>query len=492
MKKIFFTISITSLVFFTACVNDADDFNDDHSLIYEVPAELSLANAQRELVDQMTTPSVNLNVFRFFQHYWATTTYASDARFNFAGTRKIPDNTWLALYADVLGNLNTAKKTVSLEVKPSTVTQADWDIQQANKIAILDILQVYTFQILVDSFGDAPYSEALDPANVLPSYDDDATIYPDLISRLDSDLAILNSAGSSFASGDFIFNGDVESWRMFANTLKVKIGINLADVNPGLAQETVESGFNGGIFNENVEFTYSTSSPNFNPIYSELVASNRNDFVPEEGIVDEMNALEDPRREKYFTIYTELDENGNIVFQGYKGGIVGIASPYLLHSHVGDDLKLADAPGLLFDAAEVNFYLAEAAARGYAVGGSVEEYYNTAIEASFNQWGVGGVDAYLSQPNVAYSTAPGDWKQKIGTQAWIAMYNRGFESWNFYRRLDYPVMTAPNAVPEADGKVPVRLTYPINEQTVNGANWEAASTAIGGDELTTKVFWDVN
>jgi len=72
------------------------------------------------------------------------------------------------------------------------------------------------------------------------------------------------------------------------------------------------------------------------------------------------------------------------------------------------------------------------------------------------------------------------------------MFNRGFESWNFYRRLDYPVMTAPLAVPAADGKVPVRLTYPINEQTVNGANWRAASQAIGGDKLTTRIFWDKN
>lgn len=93
-------------------------------------------------------------------------------------------------------------------------------------------------------------------------------------------------------------------------------------------------------------------------------------------------------------------------------------------------------------------------------------------------------------PNVVFSAA--NWKLKIGQQAWIAMYNRGFESWNFYRRLDYPVLTAPNAVSAAAGKVPTRLTYPINEQTVNGANWTAASSAIGGDKLTTKVFWDIN
>jgi hypothetical protein len=41
-------------------------------------------------------------------------------------------------------------------------------------------------------------------------------------------------------------------------------------------------------------------------------------------------------------------------------------------------------------------------------------------------------------------------------------------------------------------KIPVRLIYPINEQTLNGTNRTAAATAIGGDVATTKIFWDVN
>jgi hypothetical protein len=39
--------------------------------------------------------------------------------------------------------------------------------------------------------------------------------------------------------------------------------------------------------------------------------------------------------------------------------------------------------------------------------------------------------------------------------------------------------------------VPTRLTYPISEQNLNH-NYTAASTAIGGDEQTTKFFWDKN
>jgi hypothetical protein len=37
---------------------------------------------------------------------------------------------------------------------------------------------------------------------------------------------------------------------------------------------------------------------------------------------------------------------------------------------------------------------------------------------------------------------------------------------------------------------PVRFTYPILEQNINSSNYDAASTAIGGDRVTTKLFWD--
>ncbi len=487
MRKIFSILTIGSLTILTGCVNGDEDFNNNQSQPYEVPSELLFTNAQKELMDQMETPSVNLNVFRFFQHYLATTIYRNDARFNFTGTRKVPDNMWLALYTDVLGNLNETKKVIAGEVNPTATSQAAWEKQQANKLAIVNLLEIYTYQVLVDSFGNVPYTEAAKPESiVLPKYDDAKTIYENLISRLNTIVATLDSGYSSFETGDNIYNGDVGEWIIFANSLKLKIGINLADVNPTLAKQTVESAYASGVMLTNAEnslFKYDATSPNFNRLYAEVIASNRNDFVAEEGIVDVMNDLNDPRRPFYFT-----EVSGG----GYVGGTVGLTNTYSANSHIGDALLPASKPGLLFDAAEVNFYLAEAAARGYTVGSSAQQYYQNAIERSMQQWGVSSaaIATYLANPNVVYSAA--NWKQKIGQQAWIAMYNRGFESWNFYRRLDYPVLTAPNAIPAADGKVPTRLTYPINEQTVNGANWSTASSAIGGDKLSTKVFWDVN
>jgi hypothetical protein len=97
------------------------------------------------------------------------------------------------------------------------------------------------------------------------------------------------------------------------------------------------------------------------------------------------------------------------------------------------------------------------------------------------------VDTYLNDPAVAYGTAAGNYKQKIGTQKWIALYNRGYEAWTEYRRLDYPVLTVPST---AKSGFPNRLTYPTNEQTLNNASYTEAAGKIGKDDVETKIFWD--
>jgi len=105
-------------------------------------------------------------------------------------------------------------------------------------------------------------------------------------------------------------------------------------------------------------------------------------------------------------------------------------------------------------------------------------------------WGVSDADAndYLAQASVSYGTAAGDFKEKIGTQKWLALFDRGVEGWAEWRRLDYPILNPPEGMTYGD--IPTRMPYPYNEDTQNKANWEAASAAIGGDEPTTKLFWD--
>lgn len=467
----------------TSCVND--DFNDNNKRPYVVPAETLLTNAEKELITQITTPSVNNNVIRFFVQYWTVTTYTDEPRFDLI-SRAIPDKYWENLYRKVLGNLETARNVIIKEVTPPGTTSDVWSKQQKNKLAIIDIIQVYTFQILVDTYGNVPYSEALDPNIILPKYDDAETIYNDLILRIDKAITDLDETGKTFAFGEMFYNGSIPKWKMLANSIKLKIGINLADHNPAKAKGIVEEAYNNGVITTNAEnatFKYDAVAPNFNPIYENIVASGRNDFIPSSTIVDAMNMLEDPRRAIYFTKVNGI----------YKGGINGKTNTFSLFSHLGSDFHKADLKGILMEATEVNFYLAEAASRNYTVG-DAKKHYENGIRTSFESWGIGAqADAYIA--TVPYNS--GNWKALIGQQEWIALFNRQIEGWNMVRRLDTPQLNLPDGVSPSLGLntfgYPQRMTYPINEDTVNGANKQDAIQAMGGkDGLNHKIFWDIN
>jgi hypothetical protein len=339
-----------------------------------------------------------------------------------------------------------------------------------------------------------PYSQALDISIIHPQYDDAAGIYSDLISRIDAALASLDPAFGSFGSADLIYGGDVEKWKKFANTLKLKIGITLSDANPTLAKSTVEAAVSAGVFtseDDNALLNYQ-SATHTNPLYTNIVTSGRDDFVAANTVIDLMNSLTDPRLGLYFTLVDTSSVQG-VQKLAYSGGLYGYSNPFTKYSHIAPPILDPTFHGILLSYDEVLFYEAEAAARLFTVGGTVNELYNSAITESILFWGgsTGEAVAYLAQPNVAYATAKGAWQQKIGTQAYIAFYTRGLEEYNEWRRLDFPILNMPPTISNYD-QIPKRYTYPINEQTLNNKNYLSASAVIGGDLLTTRIFWDKN
>ena len=473
MKRLFFVI-IVLLGISTSCTKNFEDFNTDKKRPVEVPGVYLFANAQKALADQEASTSVNLNVWKLWSQQWTETTYTDEANYDIIN-RNIANAQFQVYYRDILRDLKEAAIILEAEVVDGDVAA----IEKKNRLLIIDVLQVYAFSQLLEIFGDIPYTEALDIDNIYPKYDDALSVYKDLIARLSADVAGLDVSQGSFGGDDLYLGGDVAMWKKFANSMKVRLGITIADADAATAKAAVESAYAGAYAPDEVCQLVYLDETNCNPLYADLVQSGRSDFIPANTIVDMMNTLEDPRRPAYFTEYEG----------GYKGGPYGESNPFAQHSHVGDAMYQFDYPSVLVDGIEVAFYLAEAAERGFSVGGTAESYYNAGITASFTKWGISGVDAYLAKPEVAYATAAGDWKQKIGTQAYFAYYVRGLVAYTTWRRLDQPMMNVAPTIGSVD-EIPVRFTYPVREQTLNKANYEAAAAAIGGDDLLTKLFWD--
>ncbi|WP_247231843.1 SusD/RagB family nutrient-binding outer membrane lipoprotein [Telluribacter sp. SYSU D00476] len=478
MKKIL--VFILPMILMVSCVDSLEDYNIDQKRASNVPAPAFFTNAVKNLSDALTTPNVNNNNFRLYVQQWATTTYLDEPRYNLTA-RTIPQALWQSIYRDVLSDLREARRIIEAD---QTLAPA----VKANQLAQNEIIEVYAWSVLVLTFGDIPYSEALDPLNPLPKFDNAQTVYNDLLNRLDAAVKSLDPSAAGFAgAADLLYSGDINKWVRFGNSLKLRLGMVIADVDQAKAKQIVSEAVAGGVLTSNAEnarFPYISSPPNNNPISANLNPrfSTRQDFVIASTIIDPMNELNDPRRQAWFTTV-----NGQ-----YVGGRYGFSNTYANFSHLSDRLIQPELEALLLDYSEVEFLLAEAVERGF-IEGNAAEHYNKAVTASIMYWGgtQAQAQAYLAQPEVAYATAEGDFRQKIGTQKWFSLFNRGWEAWLEWRRLDYPRLMPPTGDGAPAGlAIPTRLIYPVNEQTLNGAQVAAASAAIGGDEATTRLFWD--
>lgn len=483
MKKL---ILIAVLISFTFSCEDFEGWNIDQKHPGEVSGSYLVTSAQKALARQMQSTNVNSNIFKMYAQHWTETTYTDEANYDLI-TRDVGGSFWSELNRNVLADLEDAKGKIADDVALDATTKA-------NQLAVIELIQIYTWHILVDAYGDIPYTEALQGIdNLVPAYDDDAAIYSSLFSKIDIALQQLSGGGNSFGGADLFYNGNVTRWTRFGNSLKLKMAVRISDVDNGTASTKATEAVNAGVFEDhqdNFAFPFEGTPPNTNTLWEDLVQSNRNDFVIANTLVDLIVSLNDPRRFVY------MDENmGEDTF---VGGPYGANNSYNSYTHIGDLFRTEAFEGLLMSYSEVKFLLAEASARGL-IGEDAETHYNEAIHANFTYWAKHvqkyypqddideAVAEYLDQDVVAYDS--GNWKKSIGTQKWLSLYARGFEAWASWKLLDYPnTMNRPFF---SELPVPRRYIYPLGENDVNGANYEAASSAMGGDNLDSRVFWDV-
>lgn len=481
-SKILYSIVLILAVFVSSC--ELPD-NVDPKNPTTVSPEALFTQSEIALVNILTDLNVNRNISRLLVQYQSEVTYTTESRYNFSD-RQIPDNFSGNIYRGTLMNLKDLKARINTKAAtPSYPAE-----QKKNELAIANIWEIYAYQVLVDQFGNVPYSEALMGAdNSRPKYDDALTIYQDLITRLNSAINDLDDNYGAFGDADVLYGGDVYLWKRFAASLKLRIALRLADVPAVNSSTLVAQAVASGVFSDQSEsaiFVPYGVAPYVSPYYQAFVLDARKDFCPSNTLVDLMNSLNDPRRAAWFTQYPV----GSGSYLGLPYGKAG-ASSYSKFSHFVDAIRVNPKYAtILCDYVEVEFLLAEAAERNLGGVTGPQSHYNKAIRASMEYWGISDADAtdYLSQANVNYATAPGSYKQKIGTQKWLALFDRGIEAWAEWRRLDYPVLNPPQGMTYAD--IPVRMPYPFNENKMNKTNYDAAAAAIGGDEATTKLFWD--
>lgn len=477
MKKLLIILAVS--FFGMSCTKDITRFNTRTKDAAAVGGETLFSYGLKQYVDVLASPNVNVNVFRFTVGHWAATTYQDEPQYDFS-TRAIPDGLFNRMYRNVLANLQESKKLISAEV----ALTAD---EKANKLAQIDIMQVCAYYFLTTTFGNVPYTEALDNNNLFPKYDDAKTIYDDLLKRLKADVAALKTTADGIsASQDILYSGNVAAWKKFGNSLLLRMAMTIADSDAGTAKATFEAA-NSGAFTssaDNAQLKYLATTPNTNPIWVDLVQSGRQDMVAGKPLIDQLIGKNDPRLPLYFR-----PNNANV----QVGGIIGQNNTFGNVSKPSAQMVDPKFPQIIIGYSEVEFLRAEAIARGWTVAGTISDHYNNGITASIVWWGgtPGDAAAYIGQPSVTYATAAGaTYKEKIGYQKWIALYNQPVQGWVEMRRLDAPNTSIVPAPVGAKSGYPTRLPYSQGEQNLNPDSYKAAASAIGGDKVETKLWWD--
>jgi len=387
-------------------------------------------------------------------------------------------------------------------------------LKQPNYVGIALLMEAYTFQVITDAWGDVPFTQALqgqpgDGHLVNPVYDSQVVVYRGIIKYIDSAIGIFAKGSTLSVNGDLIYGGNIGEWEQFANTLKLKVFLRLAYIEPSVAQDSIEALFATspsfiGTGNDAV-IGYGYSSSNNNPLYSEEVGLGYvQNLVASNTCVDTMAADNDPRVGVFYA------PGGLGSYSGIAPGSTSLPSNLSYPNYwVAGDMSDgnyylgAKAPVNFLTSYESYFLQAEAAVRGWAgaTAGQDSTLYYEGIQANFNYYQNGLVAAGYASAAAAYTayrsgstywtnypeTGSAALKlQYIITQKWLSMCgNQGFEAWTEWRRTGYPNFLQLSQGNLDGNQFPKRFLYPTSESTVN-TNYP------GLQPITAKVWWDLN
>ena len=386
---------------------------------------------------------------------------------NYTPRSGIDENIWASMYAGVLTDLQNANE----------IAEANSD---ENLAAVTEILSVYAFLFLADTYGDIPYAEALNLEEYpQPAFSAQSEIYPDLLARLEAAAAQITPGGSpSWASGDLIYGGDMDRWQEFANSLRLRIAMRTSATSfATTARAEFAEAWSANRFDavaDQADLDWTGTLPSQNPLYEQIVLGGRTaDFRVSATLINLLQSTNDPR----LAVFAEPAVSDG-VYRGLTNGAlpteVGLTINDL--STIGAAFIAADAPSVLMSYAEVLFLGAEAAQRGW-ITGSASTLCEQGIRASMEQYGIGAaaIAAYLAANPCSGLT-------DILTEKFKALYLLGPESYADVRRTGIPNLPLPvNAVLPT---LPARLGYPDNEALYN-----QNAAAYVATPLTTKMWW---
>lgn len=355
-------------------------------------------------------------------------------------------------------------------------------------------LKAYVAQKTTDMWGKIPYSEAfkLQEGILYPKYDSEKEVYTQILAELKKAADMFSDAGGKLGTGDFLFKGNVEKWKKFCNSTRLRVAIRLSSVDEATAKGVLAEVLNNQIKypvimsnTDNAYFWWPGVAPDQELWYERIGADNgiKTDWYrTSHFLISNLKNLSDPRLPVY------ADKNKWGVYNGYKFG-PNQTSDTMNNannvSHIGNRFgnnKAGFSPFL--NAAEVYFIIAEAAQRNLITGADAKTAYEMGIRRSQEENGIDGpaIANYITQPEVGFNGGTTSNLHKIYLQKWISLFKQSVEAWSEARRTDVPLMDViTKNYHDKHNRPPFRMAYADEERSLNSS----FPTGV----VETDIFW---
>jgi hypothetical protein len=447
--------------------------------------------------------------------------------FEYVKNRQYMSELWELGYPnDVLNIVDAADRSAKMPLKP-------------NLNAMCRIMKVYIFDRITDLYGDIPYKEAgagYISGVIRPTFDAQKNIYDDFFKELTEASAQLDASKDN-VSADIFYQGNIASWKKFANSLRLRLAMRLSKVDPEKAKAQVLAAYAAGVFTsaaDNCITHHADVQNSYADIRGNSVSVAINQY-PDEGrprvcntLLDQMKSTNDPRLQyiaRAYWVNPDKPSERLDVTDGVKAqvGIIGVGpgkynyDDYLGAINVdlgggrvvqvpnnGQKVQLAnwmitnDAPFFHITYAETELLLAEATQRwGLSLGANASTHFQNGVSAAMKQLAEfkGGpvlTDTQIQNFKTDNPLAPGNELKQIDTQLWVALLLNGPEAYANWRRTGFPVLAPAITAESTAATTPRRFEYPLTETEQNLTNINKAIALIPGgqDDWTARVWWD--
>jgi hypothetical protein len=357
------------------------------------------------------------------------------------------------------------------------------------------VMKAYITAALTDLYGDVPYSDALQGKSDIftPKYDKQEDIYQGangILKNLENAVAVMTAySGTTKLDGDIVYNGNLQNWIKFANSLRIKYLMRISgkiDVKSQL-QAIYASGNYIGANTNNAVFQFSATAPNNFRITTARVGD-FSLYILSKTAEEILKNYSDTRLMLFYRPTAANAAN----YTGLVNGPDAATSPVTVSNYsLTGTIFRENGANLKFNymtAWETNFFLAEAAQKGFITASS-KNLYDLAVTQGFEYWNTPIPATYLTAGPAFFNPLSPDALKQIITQKWIPNNLNGYEAWIEYRRTGFPVLK-PVQASRNNGLYPVRMPYPQEESTLNVDNYKVAATATNNNSINTKVWWN--